>query len=98
VEKLIAEGRMTPAGMAAIKEAKANGEWDAAIAREDVTQIPPDLEAALHMRVSAWQAFLAWPASKKKGYLYWLANAKKAQTRRKRIQEIVSLAAGDLPN
>jgi len=36
VEKLIHEGRMTPAGLAKVAEAKANGEWDAAAERENV--------------------------------------------------------------
>ena len=46
VERMIAEGRMTPAGQALVDEAKRRGTWDeAASGRLDVT--PPDLEAAL---------------------------------------------------
>ena len=46
VRRMIAEGRMTPAGMALIDEAKRRGTWDeAASGRLEVT--PPDLEAAL---------------------------------------------------
>ena len=46
VARMIAEGRMTPAGMALVEEAKRRGTWDqAASGRLDVT--PPDLEAAL---------------------------------------------------
>jgi uncharacterized protein YdeI (YjbR/CyaY-like superfamily) len=46
VEKMIAGGRMTPAGMALVDEAKRRGTWDdAASGRPDVT--PPDLEQAL---------------------------------------------------
>ncbi len=52
VERLIAEGRMTPAGLVHVKVAKQNGEWDAAIAREDVSAIPTDLERALRKRLA----------------------------------------------
>lgn len=37
VEKLIAEGRMTAAGLAKVTEAQENGEWDAATAREEIS-------------------------------------------------------------
>ncbi|HEY5387989.1 MAG TPA: hypothetical protein VIL79_08820, partial [Thermoleophilia bacterium] len=46
VERMIAEGRMAPAGQALVDEAKRRGTWDeAASGRPDVT--PPDLEQAL---------------------------------------------------
>jgi uncharacterized protein YdeI (YjbR/CyaY-like superfamily) len=92
VERLIAEGRMTAAGLAKVAEAKANGEWDAAAAREDVSSIPSDLERALRKDAAAWEAFQLWPASRKKQYLYWLTIAKRAETREKRIKAIVDLA------
>ena len=47
VERLIREGKMTPAGLAAVEAAKASGEWDAATAREDVDAVPDDLAGAL---------------------------------------------------
>jgi uncharacterized protein YdeI (YjbR/CyaY-like superfamily) len=92
VEKLIREGRMTAAGLEKIEAAKANGEWDAATAREDVNLLPADLAGELEQN-QAWAAFNEWPPSRKKGYLYWLNSAKRAETRQKRIREIVKLAA-----
>jgi uncharacterized protein YdeI (YjbR/CyaY-like superfamily) len=91
VERLIQEGRMTPAGLAKIAEAKENGEWEAAAAREDVTSVPDDLVQALE-NADAWLAFDAWPASRKKQYFYWLENAKRPETREKRIRAIVEKA------
>lgn len=90
-EKLIREGRMTPAGLEKITEAKENGEWDAAIAREDVSSVPDDLVQELENN-DAWLAFENWPASQKKQYLYWLESAKRSETREKRIQAIVEKA------
>jgi uncharacterized protein YdeI (YjbR/CyaY-like superfamily) len=91
-ERLIAEGRMTAAGLEKIAEARANGEWDAAAAREDVDAIPEDLAQALEGN-KAWGSFRRWPASRKKQYLYWLSSAKRPETRAKRIQAIVDMAA-----
>jgi uncharacterized protein YdeI (YjbR/CyaY-like superfamily) len=91
-EKLISDGRMTAAGLDKIAAAKANGEWDAATARENIDAIPTDLARELK-RNRAWAAFRAWPASRRKQYLYWLNSAKTAETRQKRIQAIAERAA-----
>ena len=82
---------MTPAGMEKIAEAKENGEWDAAIDREDVSSVPDDLVQALE-EDDAWFAFEQWPASQKMMYLYWLESAKRMKTREKRIRTIVKMA------
>jgi uncharacterized protein YdeI (YjbR/CyaY-like superfamily) len=92
VERLIAEGRMTAAGLAKVSEAQASGEWDAATAREDVSAIPVDLAEELDKN-AARASFEEWPASRKKQYLYWLRSAKRPETREKRIRAIVDMAA-----
>jgi len=91
VEKLIREGRMTPAGLEKIIEAKESGEWEAAIDREDVSSVPDDLVQALEEN-DAWLAFEQWPASQKMQYIYWVESAKRLETREKRIQAIIELA------
>jgi uncharacterized protein YdeI (YjbR/CyaY-like superfamily) len=93
VEKLIREGRMTPAGLEKVVEAQESGEWDAATAREDVSAVPADLAHELRSK-EAWETFDNWPASRKKQYLFWLNSARKPETRSKRIQAIVDMAAG----
>lgn len=92
VKKLIQEGRMTSAGLEKILEAKASGEWEATILREDVSSIPDDLVQELEEN-DAWMAFENWPDSQKKQYLYWLESAKRLETREKRIKAIVEKAA-----
>jgi uncharacterized protein YdeI (YjbR/CyaY-like superfamily) len=93
-ERLIAEGKMTEAGLRKIAEAKENGEWEAAIRREQVDRIPDDLEAALRAEEGALLAYQALPDSRKKQYLYWLQSAKHAETRQRRIQKIVAEVLG----
>jgi uncharacterized protein YdeI (YjbR/CyaY-like superfamily) len=95
-ETLIAEGRMTAAGLEKVLQAKKNGEWEAAIEREDVTSVPDDLVQELENN-DAWAAFEQWPASLKKQYLYWLESAKRPETRAKRLQEIVEKAKKGRP-
>lgn len=90
-ERLIAEGRMTTAGLEKIAEAKASSEWQAATYREDTGAVPEDLAQELEGN-EVWAAFVAWPASRKKQYLYWLSTAKKPETRQRRIQAIVDAA------
>jgi uncharacterized protein YdeI (YjbR/CyaY-like superfamily) len=87
-ERLIAEGRMTAAGLEKIAEAKASGEWEAATAREDISAVPEDLAQGL-WKNEVWATFQDWPPSRKKQYLYWLSTAKRPETRQKRLQAIV---------
>ena len=89
VEKLISEGKMTPAGYQKIKDAKESGEWDSAIQREQVDIIPEDLESELRKQAGAISAYQALPDSQKKRYIYWLQTAKREETKQRRIQKIV---------
>lgn len=92
VEKLMAVGQMAPAGLAKVAAAKQDGSWNALDAVEAL-EIPPDFAAALAANPTAQQYFAAFPRSVKRGILEWIATAKKAETRLKRITETVRLAA-----
>jgi len=92
VEKLLQAGLMTPAGLAKIEAAKQDGSWTALDAVEELT-IPADLAEALAMYGAARQHFEAFPRSVKRGILEWISNAKKAETRAKRVEETAQLAA-----
>lgn len=94
VERLIAAGLMTQAGIARIEEAKRTGSWSALDAVEAMV-IPPELEAALEANPKAKAYFHAFSPSARKGYLYWLNAAKRPETRAARVKEIVRLAAAN---
>lgn len=87
VRKLIKQGRMTEAGLAKIKEAKADGEWRAAMLREDTTNIPVDLKKELKANQQTWRNFESLAPSHKKLFIYWITSAKTDKTRQRRIQE-----------
>ncbi len=89
VEQLIAEGRMTDAGLQAVAEAQANGQWEAAIRREQVDVIPEALESALRQVEGGVDAYLALPPSRRKQLIYWLQTAKTEETKQRRIQRII---------
>jgi uncharacterized protein YdeI (YjbR/CyaY-like superfamily) len=91
VERLTAAGLMTPAGLARIEAAKADGSWNALDAVEAL-EIPPDLETALGSYSDAGRNFEAFPRSVKRAILEWIVNAKKPETRAKRVEETARLA------
>lgn len=92
VERLIADGRMMPAGLAAIERAKANGSWELLDSVERL-EIPPDLAAALEAHPSAAANFAAFAPSARKMLLGWVAQAVRPETRAARIEKIAAAAA-----
>jgi uncharacterized protein YdeI (YjbR/CyaY-like superfamily) len=89
VARLVDQGLMMPAGLAAIEAAKACGSWDALTAAESMT-VPPELRKAINASALAKRHWPSFTDSQRKQFLYYLASAKRAETREKRIREIVS--------
>lgn len=91
VERLIAQGRMTPAGLAKIEAAKADGSWALLDAVENL-EVPDDLAAEFDNYPAARANFDAFPRSARRGILEWIVQAKRPETRAKRIAETARLA------
>jgi uncharacterized protein YdeI (YjbR/CyaY-like superfamily) len=91
VERLLAEGRIAPAGLAKIQAARADGSWTALDAVEAL-EVPEDLHAALAGYPDARRRFDAFPPSARKMILGWISTAKKPETRAARIAETARLA------
>src|SRR3954447_19607293 len=92
IKALIEQGLMTPAGLAKIEAAKQDGTWAIYDAIEAM-ETPADLEEALKAKGPAYDYFQAFNASSKKQILFWIASAKRPETRAKRIEETARLAA-----
>ena len=92
VERLIADGRMAPAGLRAIEAARANGSWTIldGPTRGDV---PDDLAAALAARPPGRETWDAYPPSLRRQLLERVAVARRPETRAQRIEAIVADAA-----
>jgi uncharacterized protein YdeI (YjbR/CyaY-like superfamily) len=92
VERLIAEGRMTPAGLAAVEEAKRNGSWTNLDAVEAM-EMPPDLLAALEAHPGAREYVESLSKTRRWEMLYWINGAKREITRADRIRQVAEAAA-----
>ena len=95
VGKMIAEGRMTPAGQALVDEAKRRGTWDEA-ASGRLEETPPDLEEALAAEPAAAACWRALAASRRRMYVSWILAAKRPPTRARRVAEVVRRLAEGL--
>jgi len=91
VERLIKDGRMTEAGLAVVKAAKANGCWDKPDRPPTVTEVPAELSAALRQNKKALAIFNKLAPSHQKQYIIWIAMAKRPETRDMRIREAIDL-------
>lgn len=91
-ERLIAQGLMTPAGLAKIEAAKADGSWTFLDDVESLA-VPEDLAAAFAAHPPSADRFEAFPRSVKRGILEWIKQARRPDTRAKRIDETARLAA-----
>jgi uncharacterized protein YdeI (YjbR/CyaY-like superfamily) len=89
LERLIADGRMTPA---AIERAKANGSWTMLDSVERL-EVPGDLARALEAQPPAAAIFASFPPSARKQMLAWVATAIRPETRALRIAAIADSAA-----
>ncbi|SDF74011.1 Uncharacterized conserved protein YdeI, YjbR/CyaY-like superfamily, DUF1801 family [Blastococcus aurantiacus] len=99
VERLIAEGRMRPAGLAAVEAAKADGRWERAYAGPATITVPDDLTAALDAVPAARAAFDALNGQNRYAVLHRVHTATTEKTRAKRIAALVELlATGGTPH
>lgn len=90
VTLLLSENKIHESGLNSIKIAKQNGAWYALDNVENLI-IPEDLQIAFDKNTIAYENYLNFAPSYKKGYLYWLNQAKRKETRLKRIQTIIQL-------
>jgi uncharacterized protein YdeI (YjbR/CyaY-like superfamily) len=92
IDQLLADGLIADAGLAKIEAAKADGSWAKLDEVEDLI-VPPDLQAAFDENPVAATNFDGFSRSVKRGLLEYLTNAKRPDTRVRRIADIVSKAA-----
>ncbi|WP_396634149.1 YdeI family protein [Maribacter sp. R86514] len=95
IKELKSSGLMHAAGLASIKVAKANGSWSSL---DDVENgvIPQELQMAFDKNPKAFTNFNNFTRSQRKSYLYWLNQAKREETRNKRIEGIIQHAAENI--
>jgi uncharacterized protein YdeI (YjbR/CyaY-like superfamily) len=88
---LITSGRMKPAGHKEIERAKQDGRWEAAYDPASAATIPPDFEKELNRHPKAKAFFKTLSRSNNYAILWRLHTAKKAETRAKRMGNIIEM-------
>ena len=98
VERLEAEGLMTPAGRAAVDAAKADGRWEEAYAGPATAVVPDDLAAAIAAEPRAQAMFEVLTSTNRFALIHRLGSVRREETRRRKIVEYVAmLARGETP-
>lgn len=92
-ERLIAEGRMQPAGLREVEAAKADGRWDAAYDSPGTMPVPEELAAALAKNRKAKALFESLDKTNRYAVCWRIQTAKKAETRQARAAKLVEMLA-----
>lgn len=90
-EALIESGRMRLVGQAEVDAAKADGRWDAAYEGQRTAEVPADLQRELDARPAAREFFAALDSANRYAIIYRLGEAKRPQTRERRLQKFVEM-------
>lgn len=91
--ELIEQGRMTQAGIAQVEAAKRDGRWGAAYAPQSTMTVPEDFQQALDASPHANEFFATLKSSERYSFLYRIYDAKRPETRARRIREYVAMLA-----
>ncbi|HEU0248662.1 MAG TPA: YdeI/OmpD-associated family protein [Gaiellaceae bacterium] len=91
IEELTKRGRMKPAGLEQVELARADGRWDAAYASPVNVEMPDDLQAALDASPKAAEFWAGLNKSNRFAILYQLQDAKKPETRARRLEKFVGM-------
>jgi uncharacterized protein YdeI (YjbR/CyaY-like superfamily) len=92
-ERLIADGRMKPAGLAAVQAAKGDGRWARAYASPSSATVPEDFLNRLRKNGKAKAFFDTLNRRNTYAIYYRIQNARTAETRERRIRELVEMLA-----
>jgi uncharacterized protein YdeI (YjbR/CyaY-like superfamily) len=99
VQRLTDEGRMQPAGIAAVEAAKADGRWALAYGGRATIAVPDELAAALAANPAAQRAFDALDPTNRFAVLFRAGTAARPETRARRVAAVVDmLARGETPH
>jgi uncharacterized protein YdeI (YjbR/CyaY-like superfamily) len=90
-ERLVAAGRMQPAGRQQIEAAKADGRWAAAYESQSRATVPEDLQQALDENPEAKAFFATLTGANRYAILYRIHDAKRPETRAKRIAMFIEM-------
>jgi uncharacterized protein YdeI (YjbR/CyaY-like superfamily) len=91
-ERLISDGEMQPAGLAAF-EARTPERTATYSYERDAAAFTDDETARLQATAGAWADWQRRPPSYRKAVTYWIASAKRPETRARRFEQLVEASA-----
>ena len=97
VERLIAEGRMQPAGQVTVDAAKADGRWDAAYSGSATMEFPEPLLTAIASDATAQATFDGLKRAQRYTMYHRLQTLKKDETRRILIERMIEALSRGQP-
>lgn len=90
-EQMIQQGRIRSAGLREVELAKQDGRWEAAYASQSEIKVPDDFQAELDKNPAAKEFFATLNSVNRYAILYRLQDAKKPQTRLRRMEKFISM-------
>jgi uncharacterized protein YdeI (YjbR/CyaY-like superfamily) len=93
IGRLEMEGRLLPAGRAAVEAAKADGRWQAAYAPQSEAEMPAALADAIAANPAAQAMFDLLTRTNRYALIYRFGSLKRAETRERKIGEFVDMLA-----
>jgi len=91
ITRLIAAGKMHPAGLAEVETAKRDGRWEAAYDSQKNFQIPEDFLTALEKNANAKTFFDTLNKTNKYAIAFRLTTAKRPETRQRRFDALLAM-------
>jgi uncharacterized protein YdeI (YjbR/CyaY-like superfamily) len=92
-EAMIQAGKMAPRGLVEVERARADGRWDRAYEGSRNATPHPDFIAALEQNPAAGEFYATLDSSNRYAIYYRVHEAKRAETRARRIEKIVAMLA-----
>ena len=90
IEQLLEQKKLRPAGLREVAAAKGDGRWEAAYLGQSAATLPPDFAKLLEQRPKARAAWDELSSANRYSVIYWLHDAKKEETRQRRIQQFLT--------
>jgi uncharacterized protein YdeI (YjbR/CyaY-like superfamily) len=93
VEELKARGLMAPAGLRAYEARTPERTGVYSFERAKTAVLPPDFEERFQAETAAWEWFQARPPGYRRTAIHWVVSAKRDETRRRRLQQLIDCSA-----
>jgi uncharacterized protein YdeI (YjbR/CyaY-like superfamily) len=95
--ELIREGRVRPAGLAAFERRTEKSTGTYSYEQRGSAKLDDTLERRFRSHEGAWRYFQSRPPGYRKTAVYWVVSAKKAETRERRLDQLIEASARELP-